>query len=95
LRRDIGQKFPERHEGAAMASARLKESVGSVPPPVEWASCGGCAKRERTSGLIRLANPVGRERRCFDCYLAETGGQWRPRDLYWDGRAWIPLRKGG
>lgn len=31
---------------------------------------------------------------CYDCYQGETGGVWRDRDEYWDGFAWVPLRRG-
>ncbi len=77
-----------------MASVGSKRPSGYVPPQVSWVPCATCGKQERTSALIRLANQANETMLCFECYLDTTGGEWRRRDQYWDGSAWIPLARG-
>ena len=77
-----------------MVSMGYKRPAGSVTTEATWAVCDECRNKERTATLIRLTKHSSGLLLCYDCYLKETGGQWRPYDQYWDGMAWIPLSRG-
>lgn len=81
-----------------MAGSRPAAPLGKrVPawwPVVQWLACAGCGRSHQVSGMVLLTEGGRRVPLCYDCYQGETGGVWRDRDEYWDGFAWVPLRRG-
>lgn len=63
--------------------------------PVTTLACVACGNYEPRSGIIRRVTATGtRVPLCYDCYEAQTAGEYCGQDEYWDGSGWIPLAKG-
>jgi hypothetical protein len=79
--------------GRQRAGCRPRESP-AWRPVVEWLACAGCKQSVRASGMVLLTEGGRRVPLCHECYQVRTGGEWRDRDGYWDGFAWVPMRTG-